>query len=82
MSSVEFQRQRTAVHQFFSDTQISSLSEEYKKWIQTYDESSFTFSETIIREENTVSVEDFNSYFRYYVYIPRKMIYSDFLLLV
>lgn len=24
---------------------------------------------------------DFNSYFRYYVYIPRKMIYQDYLLL-
>lgn len=71
---------RTAVHSFFSDTQISYLSEEYKTFVKIYDESSFTFSEKILRTDTSVEL-DFNSYFRYYVYIPRKMIYHDYLLL-
>lgn len=81
IDSVEFKNMRTAVHSFFYDTTIQSISEEYKRFLSVYDESAFHFSEQIIRQENTVEL-DFNSYFRYYVYVPRKLIYSDYLLLL
>lgn len=81
IDSVEFQNMRTAVHSFFYDTTIQSISEEYKKFLEVYDESAYHFSEKIIRHESTVEL-DFNSYFRYYVYVPRKLIYQDYMLLL
>lgn len=71
---------------------MTTIISEYELFIKVFDYAFFEFSQIIIKNSiynkhktidiniNTEGGQD--TYFRYYVYVPRKLVYCDFMLIM